>query len=373
MKEETTMTDTETTPMLPRTAVLFSGSIATGKALTNLTEFIVDFMRINARNNRALLLRLNSSGGVPEQVFALCGLLRQVQAQKHKVIVHVLGQLSNFTMLLALIADEVWMEPSASFSFEQMDVFTSGPIRNMESYIQFQFDMFETLVQEMVSRSSKKASGNQLDESTVRSWKARHITAQQAAEWGLCDTVLPWPEPVKKSDLPTKTMRYNGNFSTDDALAEDLIWLHNFMEDKAYRDVPLLLDITSWGGTVIPAVSLYGLLLQAQREGHHLTIYGLGQMYSCSLWFLTVALNSGDLFIDKMAFGMYHAPQSQVSGRLDHLAERLAVQKAVFAGTRALLMRAPGFTHEVLDRWETEPDTYLSGAKLVSYGLGKLV
>jgi ATP-dependent protease ClpP protease subunit len=364
---------TTQTHAIPHTAYLFAGSIATGEPLTDLTSFITRFQEINVGNSRTLLLRVHSSGGYPEQVFALCGLIRQVQAEGHKVIVHILGQLCNFTIVLAMVADEVWMEPTSSLAFEQMDLECTGTTRSIRSYFRHQNQMFDNLVTEMVNRSAAKRPESKLEESTIRRWKAKLITAQQAETWGLCDKVLEFPKPLPRGTLSPKNMQFNLTFANDKANNGVLIWLHTWLADDSNAGIPLRLNLTSNGGTVSQALALYGLLLEAQRQGHHLIVHSLGEIYSCALWLPTCALHAGTVFIDRMARAMYHPPQTTVKGRQDHLEERLTVQDEIFRGTRQLLIGMTRFTDDLLDQLEGDPDHYMTAQELVDRGLGQLV
>jgi ATP-dependent protease ClpP protease subunit len=353
---------------LHRTAFIFNGSM--NKNMGSLLDFVTDFLEINAGNNRPLLLRLTSSGGIPEQIFGLCGLLRQVRAEGHEVQVHVLGQLCNFTYAVAAAADHIMIEPTGSFVFGQPFVTTSGSLRKMESDLRQQEDLFDKLVKAIVERSEGK-----LTEAVVRGWKAKHITAQEALKLGLVDEVLPTlTEPVAKANLPEQSMRFNGSFSNDVEVFNEQIWLNSWLENPANKDRPLRLYLTSWGGTVVQALSMYGLLCEAQRQGHHLTIHVVGEAYSCALWFPMCAMLSGTVLIDSMATLMFHPPwMSELSGDLDSIRYQLEVDKGVFNQTLALLYKAPGLTPELLEEWSNGPDRYLSAIEAADYGLGKLV
>ncbi|MFA7340708.1 MAG: ATP-dependent Clp protease proteolytic subunit [Candidatus Obscuribacterales bacterium] len=353
--------------VLHRQAFVFNGSMS--KNMGSFLDLITEFLELNAGNNRPLLLRLTSSGGVPEQIFGLCGLLRQVRAEGHEVQVHVLGQLCNFTYAVAAEADRIMIEPTASFVFGQPTVSTSGSIRVMESYLRHQEALFAKLVTAICERSNGK-----LNAATVMGWKAKHITAQEALELGLVDEVLPvLTEPVAKANLPEQSMRFNGSFSNDVEVFNEQIWLNSWLEDTKNKDRPLRLYLTSWGGTVVQALSMYGLLCEAQRQGHHLTIHVVGEAYSCALWFPMCAFGSGTVLIDSMATLMFHQPASDLSGDLDSVRIQLEVDKGVYNQTRALLQMAPGLTAERLEEWGNEPDRYLSAQEAADYGVGKLV
>lgn len=360
----------ETSPfILHRQAFIFNGSM--NKNMGSFLDLITEFLELNAGNNRPLLLRLTSSGGVPEQIFGLCGLLRQVRAEGHEVQVHVLGQLCNFTYAVAAEADHVMIEPTGSLVFGQPFVTTSGSIAKMEADLKLQDNLFGKLVKAIVDRS-----GGKLTEAEVRGWKNKHITAQEAFQFGLVDEVLPTiTEPVVKANLPEQSMRFNGSFSNDVEVFNEQIWLNSWLEDSKNKDRPLRLYLTSWGGTVVQALSMYGLLCEAQRQGHHLTIHIVGEAYSCALWFPMCAMRSGTVLIDSLATLMFHPPwMSELSGDLDTIRYQLEVEKGVFNQTRALLSLAPGLTPELLEEWSKEPhDRYLSAQEAADFGLGKLV
>jgi len=355
--------------ILHRQAFIFNGSM--NKNMGSFLDLITEFLELNAGNNRPLLLRLTSSGGVPEQIFGLCGLIRQVRAEGHEVQVHVLGQLCNFTYAVAAEADHVMIEPTGSLVFGQPFATTSGSIAKMEADLKLQDNLFGKLVKAIVDRS-----GGKLTEAVVRSWKNKHITAQEALEFGLVDEVLPTiTEPVVKANLPEQSMRFNGSFSNDVEVFNEQIWLNSWLEDSKNKDRPLRLYLTSWGGTVVQALSMYGLLCEAQRQGHHLTIHIVGEAYSCALWFPMCAMRSGTVLIDSLATLMFHPPwMSELSGDLDTIRYQLEVDKGVFNQTRALLSLAPGLTPELLEEWSKEPhDRYLSAQEAADFGLGKLV
>ena len=229
--------------VLHRQAFIFNGSM--NKNMGSFLDLITEFLELNAGNNRPLLLRLTSSGGVPEQIFGLCGLLRQVRAEGHEVQVHVLGQLCNFTYAVAAEADHVMIEPTASLVFGQPFVTTSGSLAKMEADLKLQDALFGKLVKAIVDRS-----GGKLTEAVVRGWKNKHITAQEAFKLGLVDEVLPTiSEPVAKANLPEQSMRFNGSFSNDVEVFNEQIWLNSWLEDTKNKDRPLRLYLTSWGGT----------------------------------------------------------------------------------------------------------------------------
>ena len=356
-----------TASTLYRQAFIFNGSMDRG--LTKLESLITEFLELNAGNNRPLLLRLTSSGGVPEQIFGLCGLIQQAQAEGHEVWVHVLGQLCGFTYMAAGVADKVYMEPTSSFSFTQMKVVTSGNLVKMASHVAFQRQLFDKLVSVITTRTNGKVS-----EAEVRGWKDRHITAEEAVELGLADEVLPMPEPVKKTNLPVQSIRLNGSFSNQSEIYDLQIFIHSWMERAENNGRPLHLHLTSWGGTVTQALAVYGLLCEAQRRGHHLTLHVVGEAYSCALWFITCALKSGTVLIDSLAMLMFHAPwMEEVQADLDEIEEILAAEAALYRQTSKLLSMAPGFTAELLAEWETQPDRYFTAQEAVAYGLGELV
>ena len=354
---------------LHRQAFIYNGSI--DKNIGKFEAYITEFITLNQGNDRPLLIRITSSGGVPEQIFGLCGLLRQVQNEGHEVWVHVLGQLCNFTYMVAAVADKVMMEPTASFVFGQMTVCPSGNITKIASYLKFQRQLFSKLVNAIAERSDGK-----LEASTVNSWRDKHFSAQEAFELGLCDEVLAAPDAKKcqKTKLPEWVLRVNGSFANDVDIYNLQISLHAFIEDAANNGRPIRVYLTSWGGTVVQALALYGLLYEAQRTGHHVTIHVVGEAYSCALWFATVALKAGTVMIDSFAMLMFHAPWiDAISVDLDAVEERLSVELGVYAQTRALLQQIPGFTDEVIATWEPQPDTYLTAQEVVAMGLGELV
>jgi ATP-dependent protease ClpP protease subunit len=120
---------------------------------------------------------------------------------------------------------------------------------------------------------------------------------------------------------------------------------------------------------------MYGLLCEAQRQGHHLTIHIVGEAYSCALWFPMCAMRSGTVLIDSLATLMFHPPwMSELSGDLDTIRYQLEVDKGVFNQTSALLSLAPGLTPALLEEWSKEPhDRYFSAQEAADFGLGKLV
>jgi len=355
------------TPLsLPRQAFIYNGSI--NENIANFSKLITEFLKLNRGNNRPLLIRITSSGGVPEQITGLCGLLHQVQAEGHEVIVHILGQLCNFTYMVASVANKVVMEPSASLVFGQMKFLKSGNVFEIQSYIKAQKKMYDLLVEAIVERSN-----GQLDEATVRSWKARHMSAQEAFKFGLCDEVLAFPKAVERSNKPEHHVHMNGAFAKDGSVYDLQIAIHNWLEDSANDARPMRVFLTSWGGTVVQALSLYGLLCEAQRMGHHLTVQVLGEAYSSAIWFPTCALQSGDVLIDKLARLMFHAPSTEVDCDLDNAEELLSVEFGVYNQTCELLMRAPGFTQKLLDEMGRQPDSYLSAKEAAALGLGKLI
>jgi ATP-dependent protease ClpP protease subunit len=357
------------THTLRRQAFIYNGSI--DSSIANFSKLITTFLELNRGNNRPLLLRLTSSGGVPEQINGLCGIIHQVQAEGHPVHVHVLGQLCAFTYMVAAVADKILMEPSASLVFGQMRVVKSGTVIDIASYILFQQELYNKLVNAIVDRS--KRSENAVNDETVRSWRGKHLTAQQAHDLGLCDEVLPLPtEPVKKSDKQEHVVHMNGAFSKDSAFVDLLIGLHNWMENTDNEGQPLKIFLTSWGGTVVQALSLYGLVSEIQRLGHHVTIQVMGEAYSCALWFATVALGSGTVLIDSFAMLMFHAPSTDLDCELDVALAKLSIDQGVYAQTSGLLARAKGFTQALLQDWEGKPDRYLTAEQVVGLGLGQL-
>ena len=351
---------------LPRQAFIYNGSI--NENIANFSKLITEFLKLNRGNNRPLLIRITSSGGVPEQITGLCGLLHQVQTEGHKVIVHILGQLCNFTYMVASVADKVVMEPTASLVFGQMKFIKSGNVFEIQSYIKAQKKMYNNLVEAIVERSNGK-----LDEATVRSWKAKHMTAQDAFKLGLCDEVLDFPKAVERSNKPEHHVHMNGAFAKDGSVYDMQIGVHNWLEDGTNDGRPMRVFLTSWGGTVVQALSLYGLLCEAQRMGHHLTVQVLGEAYSSAIWFPTCALGSGEVLIDKLARLMFHAPSTEVDCDLDDADELLSVEFGVYNQTCELLMRASGFNQQLLDEMGRQPDSYLTAKEAVELGLGTLI
>lgn len=354
---------------LHRQAFIYNGSINanTGK----LEALITEFLTLNRGNNRPLLLRFTSSAGVPEQIFGLCGIIRQVQVEGHAVQVHILGQLSGFTYMLAAVADKITMEPTASLTFSPMKVKTEGPISKMKSHVAYQKQLFAKLVSAIVTRSKGK-----LTEETVRSWRGKHLTPRQALTLGLCDEVREMPAgPIAKGTKPEHILRVNGSFAKDDNYIYDLqISLHNWLEDDKNSGQALKVYLTSWGGTVVQALSFYGQLCEAQRMGHHVTIQVVGQAYSCALWLPTCALGAGTVLIDPLAMFMFHQPSSALECDIDVADDQLSIEESIYRQTCGLLSLAPGFTSEVLAQWEQKPsDHYLTAQEVVELGLGKLV
>lgn len=366
------MTTTEKTPTLTRTAFVFNGLINSDLDSRSLSGLITSFLEVNAGNNRPLLLRINSSGGVPEQIFALCGLLREVKRQNHAVYIHVLGQLCNFANMIAGVADRVFMEPTASLTFEQYRIKITGTPEARRSELKYRKELFAKLCRSIVTRSKNKLT---LEE--VMSWKSKHMTAQEAFALGLCDEVLPMPEPVAKPTSAQLTNQYvleiNDTFTSVAGIFKLQISLNQWLENAANAGRPIRVFFTSWGGTVVQALSLYGLLCEAQRQGHHVTVQVVGEAYSCALWFATLALKSGEVLIDQDAMFMFHAPSNDSTGNLDELEEMIRLDDAMFAQTCALLRMIDGFTSEKIVAWSREPDRYMTADELVAMGLGKLV
>ncbi|MBS1994354.1 MAG: ATP-dependent Clp protease proteolytic subunit [Cyanobacteria bacterium SZAS LIN-3] len=351
---------------LNRQAFIYNGSI--NENIATFSKLITEFLALNRGNNRELLIRITSSGGVPEQIAGLCGLLTLAQSEGHKVTVHVLGQLCSFTYLVASVADKVVMEPSASLVFGQFQFIKAGNIFAIKSYIQAQQKMYTKLVDAIIERSNGK-----LDEATIRSWKAKHLTAQEAFELGLCDVVLDMPSaPIERGHKTEHVVHMNGAFGKDGSVYDLQISLHNFLENQDHDGRPIKVLLTSWGGTVVQALSLYGLLCEAQRMGHHVTIIVLGEAYSCALWFPTCALKAGTVLIQSLATLMFHAPSTELDCDLNDAPDVLSVEFGVYRQTCELLQLAPGFTPELLKEIEQQPDWYITAKEAVGYGLGKL-
>ena len=150
------------------------------------------------------------------------------------------------------------------------------------------------------------------------------------------------------------------------------IALHNWLEDSANDGCTLRIFLTSWGGTVIQALSFYGLLCEAARQGHHVIIQVIGEAYSCALWFATAALGCGTVLIDPYSMLMFHPPSTDLDCDLDDAPAKLSVELGMYEQTRALLSRAPGFTPALMDEWEKGPDRYFTADEVVDYGLGEL-
>jgi len=356
---------------LHRQAFIYNGSIA-----DNIGKFeglITEFLTLNKGNSRPLLLRVTSSAGVPEQIFGLCGLIRQVQGEGHHVQVHILGQLAGFTYMLAAVADQITMEPTASLTFSPMKVSTDGTINKIMNHVSYQRQLFGKLVTAIVTRS--KGKGN-LTEETVRSWRGKHITPGEALELGLCDDVRLMPTgPITKGNKLEHILRVNGAFAKDDSFIYNLqIELHNWLEDARNTGQALKVYLTSWGGTVVQALSFYGQLCEAQRMGHHVTIQVVGQAYSCALWLPTCALNAGEVLVDDLSMHMFHQPSSALECDIDVADEKLSIEIGIYKQTCGLLSLATGFTPELIRLWEQEPaDHYLTAEEVVTLGLGKLV
>ncbi len=352
---------------LNRQVFVFNGSM--NDEMDDFIDLIREFLQLNVGNNRPLLIRATSSGGVPEQIFGLCGLLRQVRAEGHEVTVHVLGQLCNFTYAVAAAATRIIIEPTASFVFSQPFIDKGGTISSIESYLDYQDTLFEKLVNAICQRS-----GGKVNEATVRGWQPKLITAQEALVLGLVDEVLPMPPvQVKVSHLPEQTIRFNGPFTSAEVF-EKAAFLNNWLEDPRNAGRPLRLYLTSVGGTVVQALSLFGMFCEAQRQGHHLTIHVIGQAYSCAIWFPVCALHSGTVLIDGQATLMFHQPsREQVSGYLNEIRVKLAVDKALFAQTCALLCTVRGINQRLVDRWANGHDRYISANEAAELGLGQLV
>ena len=369
MENSNSVTAPSAPEQLRRTAFVFNGMMNTENAFQNFCKLVAEFLDLNIGNNRPLLLRLNSSGGVPEQINALCGMLREVKRQKHEVHVHVMSQLCNFTYMIAAIADKVSMEPSASLVYGQSRVTISGTPRNMRNDFKYRKELFTKLCTAVANRSKGQLT---LDE--VLGWKAKHISAQDAFKLGLCDEVFEMPAPIVKPDLPEHVMNpLNDSFTNETNIFNFQIKLHSWLEKPENYGRPLRLFFTSWGGTVVQALSLYGLLCEAQRQGHYLTIQIVGEAYSCALWFSTCALKSGEVLIDQDAMFMFHAPSTSLTGDLDELEAMLVLDDSMFLQTSSLLSLAEGFTQATLDQWVTEPDRYMTATDVVALGLGKLV
>jgi ATP-dependent protease ClpP protease subunit len=364
-------TTTPDTTQLTRTAFVFNGLINSELDSRSLSALITEFLELNADNTRPLLLRISCSGGIPEQVFALCGLLREVKRQNHPVHVHILGQLCKFSNMVAHVADKVFMEPSASLTFEQYRCTITGTPAARRNDLKYRKELFAKLCRSVVARSN-----NKLKLKEVMSWKSKHLTAQEAFELGLCDEVLPMPARVVKateSFANEYPVEINNSFTNVASIFKIQISLNDWMERSKNAGRPIRVVFTSWGGTVVQALSLYGLLCQAQREGHHVTVQVVGEAYSCALWFATLALNSGEVLIDRDTMFMFHAPSNDNSGTLEELDEMLLLDEAVFGQTCSLLRMIKGFTDEKIVSWSTEPDRYMTAQEVVAMGMGKLV
>jgi ATP-dependent protease ClpP protease subunit len=365
------MTTTENSTNLTRTAFVYNGLINSELDSRSLSALITEFLEINAGNTRPLLLRMSSSGGIPEQVFALCGLLREVKRQKHPVHVHILGQLCNFSNMVAHVADRVFMEPTASLTFEQCRVTISGTPLARRNELKYRKELFAKLCRSVVARSN-----NKLKLAEVMSWKSKHFTAQEAFELGLCDEVLAMPALVAKPADGFATeypMEINSSFTNFAGVFKMQIELNKWLERSANDGRPIRVVFTSWGGTVVQALSLYGLLCEAQRQGHHVTVQVVGEAYSCALWFATLALKSGEVLIDRDAMFMFHAPSNDNTGTLEELEEMLRLDDALFGQTCALLRMIEGFTQEKIVAWSMEPDRYMTAQEVVYLGMGTLV
>lgn len=351
---------------IPHTTLVFTGSIAD---INKFEGEVTLFLELNSDNDRALVLMLNTTGGITEHVLALCGLLELVKKQGHKVYVHVLGQLCHFTYHIGAVADFLIMEPNASLVFGQPQVKTSGNFAQMETEIARMRGQFHDLVNVMVKKSKGK-----LNFDDVAAWKTVHITAQRALEMGLCDEVAEQPKPLEKGTRNEHLVRILGSMGDEATIFALMIKLNLWLHDEKNDGRPLRVVLTSHGGTVTLALTVYGLLLEAQRQGHYLTLEVTGQAYSSALWFTTCALGTGTVELDCRAKFMFHSPyRESLSGRLDEMDDLVAVEKGVYCQTRALLERAPGFNQDYFAKRENMPDHYFNADEAAAMGMGTLV
>ena len=342
----------------PRTALVLSGNIA---KVFDFQREVLKFLTNNKNNKNALLLFVHSSGGITEHIFAICALLRRVQREGHPVYVHALGQLAHFTYMIGATADWFIMEPNASLIFAKPLFKASGNPTNIKNEFEKATDEYNSLVNSIMSRAGKKGV---LTEEMVRSWRAKHLTGQQAYELGLCDEVLGYPTENQRSDRAELEIQLLGSFTSDINVGDTLITINKWLEDSSNFGANIHVTVTSQGGGVANAQAIYGMLLEAQRRGHHVTIHVNGQAYSCALWFMTAALGSGSVELDPYTKFMYHKPWTEnLEGPLDEVPELLEVEIGQFAQTTALLKRAPGVTDELLAEWQATGHDHYFGAE----------
>ena len=347
------------------TSLVFTGNISKLKVFP---KAIKTFLQENQGNSNGLLLMMNSAGGASEAVDELCKLLRRVKEEGHPLYVHILSQLSYCTYKVALEADLVIMEPSASLVFGQPTVSAKGFLAEMRKSIKTAQKDHMSFVQAIVQKSQGKLTKKQ-----VWGWKDILVTAQQALKWGLCDIVLDRPAPVLKSDMPEYEIRFEGSFMNEDTVFNHMISLSMWLGNPENKARPIRLVLTSQGGTVSIALAFYGLLLEAQRQGHHLTME-IRKACSSALWFSTAAYNSGRTEIDRKAPFMFHAPwMYEVKWGMAEALQELQMQVSLYNQTRALLEMIPGFTKEVLDAWDKEgKDHEFDAETAANMGLGVL-
>jgi len=357
-----------TSACLPRQAFIYNGNL--NEKTKPFEDLITRYIELNKGINRDLTLYITSTGGYPEQAFALCDVIRKVQAEGHKVTIHLLGQLCSFNYLLATVADRFVMEATASLTFSQMLVVAKGPLFKLKAHIQEQKEIYAKFVEAVVKRS-----GGKLDEKTFRSWRGKHLTPQEALALGLCAEVVKLPEtPVAKVAGAEHLVVIDGLFS-ESTMYDRQISLHIWLEDQANKGRPIRVRMCSRGGTVVQALSLYGQLCEALRRDHHVTIEVAGKAYSCALWFTTCALKAGTVEITSDSKLMFHQISvDPLEGTLDVIEQELSVHEGVYKQTCELLCMVPGITQELLKEWEDKNDDfYFSATEAAKLGMGNLI
>lgn len=354
----------------PRTTLVLTGNIAT---IFDFQKEVTKFITNNKTNKNALLLYVHTTGGITEHIFGICALLRRVQREGHPVYVHVLGQLAHFTYLLGAVADWFVMEPNASLVFGKPTFKTNGSLANIRNERDRRYREYDQLVSAVMKRASKKGV---LKEETVRAWRAKHLSAKEAFELGLCDQVLDFPLVNQRSDRSDELeIQLLGSFTTDINILDTLITIKNWLENTSNHGANVRVTVTSHGGGVTNALAIYGMLLEAQRRGHHVTIHVAGQAYSCALWFSTAALGTGSVQIDSMTKFMFHQPWTEnLECPLDEVDEMLSIEEGLFAQTCALLKRVPGINDQVLAQWQEHGhDHFFDADTAEKLGFGQVV
>jgi ATP-dependent protease ClpP protease subunit len=353
----------------PRTALILTGNIA---AIFDFQKEVLKFLTQNKNNKNALLLFVHSSGGITEHIFGICALLRRVQREGHPVYVHVLGQLAHFTYMIGAVADWFIMEPNASLIFAKPLFKAKGNPTQIQNEFERATAEYNSLIGSVMQRANKKGV---LSEETVRGWRAKHLTAQEAFDLGLCDEVLDFPTENQRSDRAELEIQLLGSFTTDINIFDTLVTMNKWLENKDNYGANIHVTVTSQGGGVTNALAIYGMLLEAQRRGHHVTIHVNGEAYSCALWFMTAALESGSVELDPLTRFMYHQPWTEnLEGSLDEAQDLLGVEMGQSAQTSALLKRASGVTDKLLTEWQAlGHDHYFDAQTAEKLGFGKIV